>query len=215
MAICTHQDLGIRLPSAITEEQCRVIDHFSGHAKDQSLNLLGIDMPGEDVWILQELAASLSHQASTAIVEIGSWTGRTALTMLDACPRAKVYCVDHWQGTIGDDSGDIASRLSGDAVFSAFTNNVRQHLLTGIIPCRGTSEQWAAVWPFQADMIFIDADHSYEACRQDIRQWMPHVRPGGILAGHDYNIFPGVNQAVNELEKFCHAGRSIWFTRAG
>jgi len=37
------------------------------------------------------------------------------------------------------------------------------------------------------DFVFIDADHSYDAVRADIRAWRPKLRAGGLLAGHDYD----------------------------
>lgn len=49
------------------------------------------------------------------------------------------------------------------------------------------------------DVVFIDADHAYESVRDDIRAWLPKVRPGGIIAGHDFaNNHPGVMRAVME-----------------
>lgn len=60
----------------------------------------------------------------------------------------------------------------------------------------------AADWVADAslDLVFIDADHTYKSVSADIRAWLPKVRPGGILAGHDYSsFFPGVVQAVREL----------------
>ena len=50
------------------------------------------------------------------------------------------------------------------------------------------------------DFVFIDADHSYEAVKQDIANWRPKVREGGWLGGHDFHPrkFPGVVQAVRE-----------------
>lgn len=38
------------------------------------------------------------------------------------------------------------------------------------------------------DFIYIDADHSYEGVKRDITNWWPKIRPGGMLAGHDYYI---------------------------
>jgi hypothetical protein len=51
------------------------------------------------------------------------------------------------------------------------------------------------------DFVFIDADHRYEGVRQDIGDWLPKIRSGGMISGHDYNpqTFPGVVRAVDEL----------------
>ena len=51
------------------------------------------------------------------------------------------------------------------------------------------------------DLVYIDADHSYEATKKDIEMWELKVREGGILCGHDYGSpdWPGVKQAVDEI----------------
>jgi len=47
------------------------------------------------------------------------------------------------------------------------------------------------------DLVFIDGDHSYEQTLRDIRNWLPKVRPGGILCGHDCEVrVTKENQAV-------------------
>jgi SAM-dependent methyltransferase len=52
----------------------------------------------------------------------------------------------------------------------------------------------------QFDLVFVDADHSYQKVLQDIAAWEDKVRPGGILCGDDYDNphWPGVKQAVDE-----------------
>ena len=50
------------------------------------------------------------------------------------------------------------------------------------------------------DFIFIDADHSMKAVLQDLDSYWPKLRVGGIMAGHDNNIF-GVNFAVTSWTK--------------
>jgi hypothetical protein len=65
------------------------------------------------------------------------------------------------------------------------------------------------------DFVFIDADHSYSGCLRDIDAWLPKVRKGGIIAGHDYSKKEdkqGVNKAVQERFKNYKKGRSlIWY----
>jgi hypothetical protein len=61
------------------------------------------------------------------------------------------------------------------------------------------------------DMVFIDANHTYDAVKADIEAWLPKVRK--IICGHDYaDGWPGVKQAVNE--KFPQGVKtigSIWY----
>jgi len=49
------------------------------------------------------------------------------------------------------------------------------------------------------DFVFIDANHEYEFVKKDILAWLPKIKEGGILAGHDYPSYSGVVQAVDEL----------------
>lgn len=53
------------------------------------------------------------------------------------------------------------------------------------------------------DLVFIDADHSYEGVREDIEAWFPKVKSGGWIGGHDYQnpdarFCFGVDRAVDE-----------------
>lgn len=54
------------------------------------------------------------------------------------------------------------------------------------------------------DFVYIDGDHSYEACLKDIKAWWPKLKPGGIMAGDDYMKsdrdlkYYDVRRAVNE-----------------
>lgn len=49
------------------------------------------------------------------------------------------------------------------------------------------------------DFVFIDANHTYEFVSKDIAAYLPKMKKGSIMSGHDYNEHhPGVIQAVNE-----------------
>ena len=49
------------------------------------------------------------------------------------------------------------------------------------------------------DFIFIDGDHSYDACKADIVAWAPFVKRGGVIAFHDFGSrADGVTRAIFE-----------------
>lgn len=54
------------------------------------------------------------------------------------------------------------------------------------------------------DFVFIDGDHSYEQCMKDILNYSPLIKPGGLIAGHNFHddknsAHPGVHKAVKEV----------------
>ncbi len=66
------------------------------------------------------------------------------------------------------------------------------------------------------DFVFIDGNHAYPYVAEDIRAWLPKVRPGGILAGHDYVDKPkyGVIQACHEIlpDHKSNKRAKVWWT---
>jgi hypothetical protein len=55
------------------------------------------------------------------------------------------------------------------------------------------------------EFVYLDAQHHYEAVRDDIQAWYPKLKAGGVLGGHDYldgtissSVF-GVKRAVDEF----------------
>lgn len=53
------------------------------------------------------------------------------------------------------------------------------------------------------DFIFIDGDHSFKGCYEDLINFYPKVKKGKLLAGHDYTKKgqPGVVMAVDSFRK--------------
>ena len=52
----------------------------------------------------------------------------------------------------------------------------------------------------QYDFVYIDADHTYESVKKDLELYLPKVKNGGIIGGHDYTDNWGeVSQAVDEV----------------
>jgi predicted O-methyltransferase YrrM len=47
------------------------------------------------------------------------------------------------------------------------------------------------------DFIFIDGNHSYEGVTEDIKNYWPKVKEGGVFAGHDINL-DSVRRAIKD-----------------
>ena len=51
------------------------------------------------------------------------------------------------------------------------------------------------------DVVLVDGDHQFEGCREDLHTAIEVVKPGGVVAIHDYGVecFPGIPQAAAEV----------------
>lgn len=64
---------------------------------------------------------------------------------------------------------------------------------------KALSTESAAFHPDKSvDFAFIDACHTYKSVWDDIHAWLPKIKPGGYIAGHDWNTYEGVQNAVSQ-----------------
>ena len=133
------------------------------------------------------------------IAEIGVWKCKTASKILSRCHDdiSQYWGIDHWQTS----SWWRYRRLSNeqwDRYYFEACKLMYQFPKLHIV--KMTSFNAAKLFPEKFfDLGFIDADHAYEAVLSDIEEWLPLIKKGGLLTGHDYyDKKPGVIQAVNE-----------------
>ena len=129
-------------------------------------------------------------------VEIGTDKAAFAHTLLSRWKGAPLICVDPWDSTAGyyDRPCELLKPRETDKaialhVLSRFPGRVE------VLPM--TSEA-AAQYVGEVDFVYVDGDHSHQAVRTDLATWWSHLRPGGLFAGHDYNL-DGVRRAVDEF----------------
>lgn len=61
------------------------------------------------------------------------------------------------------------------------------------------------------DFVYIDGDHSFDVVMMDLILWSKKVRPGGIVAGHDYYRFRGAG-VVDAVNTYTHCHQiNEWF----
>lgn len=154
-----------------------------------------------------EVVKRVAELETPAVVEVGVFKGDMSLQMLKRHLGLRLFMVDPWSADTSEDykaTGDYMANLSQkqyDLVMElALTRTEFASERTVVM--RGKSVDVAeGLEDDKMDLVFIDGDHSYSACKADIQAWKNKVRPGGWLGGHDYRTdLPfGVKDAVDEF----------------
>ena len=124
--------------------------------------------------------------------EIGVYEGEYAEALCLGIPGLTLWCIDAWSRFLGADGRDIYK--SAEPAYAL----ARARLAP--FDCRflhAWSPGAAAVIPDGSlDFLYLDADHRLAAVVADLAAWVPKVRSGGIVAGHDYEERPNKHNAV-------------------
>jgi SAM-dependent methyltransferase len=120
-------------------------------------------------------------------VEVGVAAGEYSELIAKVNPQMKVYGIDIWKGYHGykhyiDD--DTFAGLFGQAQkrLSQYRNYEFIRELS--------ADALAHFDDNELDFVYLDANHEGPYVSDDIREWYKKIKPGGILAGHDY-VRPG------------------------
>jgi hypothetical protein len=152
------------------------------------------------------------------IVEVGSWKGRSsshmAVMIANGKKRVKFDCVDTWKGSIEHQLGSYFedADVLVDSLYDKFVKNMMP-VKNYYTPVKATSLDAALLYRNHSlDMVFIDAAHDYDNVLADITAWLPKVKPGGIISGHDYP-YPDVRRAVDETLGPVDSIGGCWYLR--
>jgi predicted O-methyltransferase YrrM len=144
-----------------------------------------------------DLAISKAEDGAK-FVEIGVWKGGSTAYMgveiLKSGKKIEYDAIDTFQGS---KEHGVVTGLYEEAV-----QNLKPILDLNIVNLiKGHSQEVVSKYQDDSlDFCFIDGSHEYEDVKQDIIAYLPKVKSGGILAGHDYDpLWSGVVKAVNEV----------------
>ena len=129
------------------------------------------------------LAALFNELGYKEGAEIGTESGRYAEILCKANPGVKLYCIDAYEDY--DGYRDYAGR--GEYLASTqwkAMDRLQGHDAHFII--ERSMDALAYFDDASLDFVYIDANHEWPYVTQDIYYWHRKVRPGGIVAGHDY-----------------------------
>lgn len=147
-------------------------------------------------------------------VEIGVYRGDFAKKIYDTLNPYKLHLIDPW--AIGSDKNSTAPQYEGilNGLNTAYSDSndlilVKNLLKDGlsdrrIILHRGFSYDEVNNFSDKYfDFVYIDATHLYESVKADLNMFLPKLKNGGIIGGHDYIEHDSfeVIKAVDEFVK--------------
>jgi len=137
--------------------------------------------------------------------EVGVFTGRVSKALLGH-PKLTLFMVDSWEGdgVAYQGKDDWHAQLLQETqdkfahvaeISTAFANERRT-----IIRKRSVDAA-KDIADRSLDFVFLDADHSEAGLTADLDAWLPKVKAGGLICGHDYDNpkFPGVRKVVDRV----------------
>jgi hypothetical protein len=166
------------------------VQHF-----DTLPNIYLCAYPGyKDAESFLSLRPFFKHAKGTG-VEVGTFEGYNAVNVIKYCPIDKLYCIDPYIPY-----NDVVGGLGNFSVqaFDALHRKVVDRVSTKAEVVRKPSLVAVNDWLDNSlDFVYLDGDHSRENVTREITSWLPKIKVGGILGGHDCRE-NGVSGAITE-----------------
>ncbi len=188
----------------ITNSKLKYMEHFY-HSIDGWFNF-------------QDIYTEMVNNASDGdhFVEIGVWKGCSSAYM-----GVEIYNSN--KNIIYDaiDCFDVTTEFGeeGKHIYNEAKYNLKSLIEKGIINLiKGYSEDVSKNYEDESiSFCFIDAAHDYDSVKNDILTWLPKVKVGGVLAGHDYDEYHiESHNAVNDTlgkENVVMRGTSFFYRK--
>ena len=140
--------------------------------------------------------------------EIGVWRGDHAAAILRHTRPRTLYLIDPWQHRPELHGALYGGYAKGgqaqlDEIYASVLQRFARQLGRGHVVVLRESSQATQFAPHSLDWVYIDGDHHYEAVKADLDKFAQAVRPGGYVAGDDYEpdswFGDSVRRAVDEF----------------
>lgn len=159
-----------------------------------------------DLETIEMLAGRVPEHGT--IVEIGSMFGKSSVCWAMSCSSTvQIHCIDtfnnnhvpehSWSDELADQLHFPKAGVIYD-MYQLFQENTKR------FPNVHQIQAWApnVTWDAEIDLFFLDANHKNPNDWNILCKFVPLIKPGGILCGHDYSTsFSDVIDNVRRLEK--------------
>lgn len=135
-----------------------------------------------------------SARKPARFVEVGAYKGRSTCYLAERLAETGLdVAFDVVDTFAGDDDvghGELWPEFAANLERAGLLSRLSAHRRPSVEAARDFSDQ-------SLDFVFLDAGHTFEATRDDLAAWWPKLKPGGLVAGHEYAGAPGVRAAVD------------------
>ena len=131
-----------------------------------------------------DLAKFMKDSGCKVGVEVGVYLGAYSKTLCEA-GFDRVYGVDPWGilPTYANVSPRFLNRQQ--EIFTSAITTLAPY--KNFKPIRKTSMEAVEAFKEESiDFVYIDGNHKFKFIAEDLYEWARRVKPGGIVAGHDY-----------------------------
>ena len=162
---------------------------------------------------------SKQFEPNSIYVEVGVWMGKSLSYLTERLIANQkepiIVAVDTFKGSDNEPRQQELIREYGGNLYEIFIKNLKEQGIREQVLVIPQDSVTAAsnFYDESVEFVFIDANHSYESVKSDINAWLPKIKVGGILSGHDYD-HNGVRKAVEELlpkAEGYEGGGHVWF----
>jgi len=131
--------------------------------------------------------------------ELGVCEGTNLCQILEHCDNiSNMYAIDPYLAYM-DWCGAISEQRINECKDTAMNNLTKITQASKVTFLEMISnEAVSKIADDELDFVFIDGDHSYERASEDMLNFYPKVKSGGMFSGHDYSLV-GVNRALGEF----------------
>jgi len=128
----------------------------------------------------------LNEKGLTGVgVEIGTFKGDFANQILSNW-NGVLYMIDVWRELDVNEYDDISNMKNHTDAYLETMKNIKGFEERAYM-IRARGNQCTSLFKdYSLDFVYIDANHTYESVKEDIIDWYPKVKIGGIVAGHDF-----------------------------
>ena len=140
-------------------------------------------------------------------VELGTFKGGYSRNIVSNWP-GKLYMVDVWRPLSIEEYDDDSNHQNHIDAYSEAMSEIKGYedrafmlRMKGIYASELFEDN-------SLDFVYIDANHTYEGVKEDIKYWYPKVKPGGLLLGHDYIPNDMYNDDRKDLPIYLYANNN-------